>query len=212
MHATGFRIHAALRSGSDAEQGIPLSCTHPGGGGHGAPSGVTQEIGSAAAGTAEANARAMEAANRVARTRIVSRVLRAVGGDRRVDDGVGLPRRKCRIVLQHGGIGVCAAVPGLKVCADLAATGLRDRGVGDCHPGNLRSHPDKGLVRVNAPRFLPRSSVPVPCDASLWRTHTPGPPAAPARPRAGAPRFAARSADLPRSTRRARSAPAAGSG
>ena len=43
-HTTGFCIQAALISGRDPEQGIPFSWTQPGGiGGHGVPSGRTQD-------------------------------------------------------------------------------------------------------------------------------------------------------------------------
>jgi hypothetical protein len=63
MQIAGLRAQAAFKSCGAAEQGIPLSCTQPGGGGgHGLPSGVTHDGHTGAAWTGAANATARTAA------------------------------------------------------------------------------------------------------------------------------------------------------
>jgi hypothetical protein len=90
MQMAGLRAQAAFKSCGAAEQGIPLSCTQPGGGGgHGLPSGVTHDGHTGAACTGAANATARTAAA-VMMASFMAHSSRAAGVDGRGggDEGV----------------------------------------------------------------------------------------------------------------------------
>jgi hypothetical protein len=75
----------------------------------------------------------------------LSQILRAVGGDRRVDAGGSLRGRDSGVVHGRGG-GICGALPVLKAGAHVTGAGGCACGVSDGDTGNLRHLTEKGLV------------------------------------------------------------------